>query len=110
MEQILTWRFRNIKPGNFKLFIKYLQPAKNTGGEFSVTLYKHTVDSSFAVSNRQFVVDTVSKKGNVVTQQLGNIEVGQGSFNLVIAPVNIHGTELMKLLEVQLVPIKKNDQ
>jgi alpha-L-fucosidase len=47
-----------------------------------------------------------SKKGAVVTQEIGIAELSKGLQKLSIKAIEIKGAELMKLLEIQLIPIK----
>jgi alpha-L-fucosidase len=91
MEQSLTWRLRTIKTMSFKVVIKYLAPVETSGGSFSV-----------AVNKKQF--QQAVSPGNV-TLELGTITLPAGIHTLQVQPLRITKDELMKLLEIQLIPL-----
>ncbi len=94
-EQNLSWDFRTTRPGDFKLVMKYLAPAETSGGMYAVTLDEYYTQNSVATS---------SKGTTVITRELGTVSLTAGTHHLKIAPITIVGAELMKLLEVQLIP------
>ena len=94
-EQNLSWNFRTATPGDFKVIIKYLASEETSGGLYSVALDDYYAQNS---------VSTNPKATTVITRELGTISLATGTHNLKIAPVSIGRTELMKLLEVQLIP------
>ena len=104
-EQSLSWEFKSIKTADYKVRIKYLAPAGDAGGFYSLSLFKNSNEAVTLESRNQYLVDTVSKNTEVVTRDLGIIRIKAGSHTLVIDPVSITGSELMKLLEIQLIRV-----
>jgi len=106
--QSLGWKLRIIQPGDFKVVIKYIAPAETSGGSCSVV-----VDHSYSSSTPELyrfnhVVSTDSKVTTVTTRELGIISLSPGSYILQVIPITIDRSELMKLLEIQLIPYDKN--
>ena len=97
-DQNLSWDFRTASPANFKLRIKYLAPAETAGGMYAVSL-----DENFS---QQYVIDG-AKSTSVITKELGTVSLSPGIHKLNIAPLSFGKSELMKLLEVQLIPVPK---
>ncbi len=106
-EQSLSWEFRTIQPGEYKITIKYLAPAESAGGSYSLSLFRNTVEATKKISFHEYKVDTDPKNTVVITRDLGILKMDAGSYILVIDPVSITGSELMKLLEIQIVRIEK---
>ena len=106
-EQSLAWDFNTIKPGEYNIRIKYLAPAESAGGSYSLSFYKHTVETTTRAAYHEYKVDTTSRNAAVVTRDLDLVRLATGSYSLVIDPVSIGGSELMKLLEVQLILVDK---
>jgi alpha-L-fucosidase len=106
-EQSLGWDFNTIKPGEYNIRIKYLAPAESAGGSYSLSFYKHTVETTIRAARHEYKVDTTTRNTAVVTRDLDLVRLPAGSYTLVIDPVAIGGSELMKLLEVQLIPVDK---
>lgn len=92
-DSYLTWDLRVLKPAKYKVVVKYI--ADEGGSSYEVKVGKF--------SKQEEVV--ASLKGAVVTKEIGVAELGAGLAQLSVKPVAIKGTELMKLLEVQLLPI-----
>lgn len=90
----LSWNVKSLKPAKYKVVLKYI--ADEGGSGFTVKV------GSF--SKKEVV--TASVKGAVITREIGIVRVETGSVELNIKPLDIKGDELMKLLEVQLLPIK----
>jgi alpha-L-fucosidase len=95
-DQSLSWNFRTSAASDFKIVIKYLAPEETSGGIYSVALDEH-----YSQNN----VTTTSKSTTVITRELGTVSLTAGTHSLKMAPVTIAKTELMKLLEVQLIPV-----
>lgn len=95
-EQALSWSFRTSAASDYKVMIKYLAPEESSGG-----LYAVTFDDYYT----QNMVSTTPKSA-VVTRELGVVSLKEGLHHLSITPVTIARNELMKLLEVQLIPAK----
>lgn len=90
----LSWNVKSLKPAKYKVVLKYI--ADEGGSGYTVKV------GSF--SKKEVV--TASVKGAVITREIGIVRVETGSVELNIKPLDIKGDELMKLLEVQLLPIK----
>ncbi|MGN6533729.1 MAG: alpha-L-fucosidase [Ginsengibacter sp.] len=95
-EQNLSWNFRTSSSADFKILIKYIAPKESAGG-----MYSATVDDFYI----QQPVIAGGKSTDVITRELETISLQAGIHHLKIAPVTIAGKELMKLLEVQLIPV-----
>ena len=95
--QSLSWKFRTTTPTNFNMAIKYLAPAVSSGGQYAVLL------------DEMYIQNPVSTDANsaVTTQSQGTFFLPAGIHQLKIQPLTISKKELMKLLEVQLVPVAK---
>jgi hypothetical protein len=98
LNQSLTWTFRTTAPAEFKLLIKYLAPAESAGGQYVIKL-----------DGKEFQQDVVNGKENttVVTKEPGTVSLQPGTHTMSIVPLTISKTELMKLLEVQLITVPK---
>lgn len=99
-EQSLSWDFRTNAAADFRLVIKYLAPEETSGGIYSVALDEHYSQNH---------VTTTPKTTTVVTRELGTVALPAGTHSLKIAPVELSKTELMKLLEVQLIPLASKE-
>ena len=104
-EQSLSWEFNTIKPGKYKIRIKYLAPAESAGGSYSLSLFKNSVETTKLESIRQYQVEKDPKNTAVIKRDLDIFQLNAASYILVIDPVSIPGTELMKLLEIQLIRV-----
>lgn len=92
-DQSVQWHFRTSAPQKFKFVIKYLA-SKDNGGNFT-----------FKIDQQEIKQDVLIGNTVVLTQNIGEIQLDKGIHHITISPNNISKTELMKLLEVQLVPI-----
>lgn len=92
-EQEVKWNFRTTSPQKFKIAIKYLA-GKDAGGSYT-----------FKIDQQEIKQDVQIGDAKVVTQNIGDILVAKGTHHITITPTTISKTELMKLLEVQLIPI-----
>jgi len=97
-DQSLGWSFRTTEAADFKLMIKYLAPAESAGGKYAISL-----DDNYS----QHYVITSTRGTTVITKELGMVSVLPGIHKLNISPLSFGKSELMKLLEVQLIPVKK---
>jgi hypothetical protein len=93
MEQSLSWTLRTIQTMRFKIIVKYLAPVETSGGRFSVIVNKTRFEQA------------VLSRAGVITRELGSITLPAGTHRLQALPVLIAKDELMKLLEIQLIPI-----
>ena len=106
-DQGLAWHFRTIKPGNYKMLIKYLAPDEIAGGSYTLSFFRNTVETTKLEKDFQYKVLPAPGNTTVITQDLGVVSLRAGSYKLMIYPITIQKSELMKLLEVQLIPMDK---
>jgi alpha-L-fucosidase len=92
-DQVLSWDLRTTSPADFKVVIKYLAPTETSGGLFLLTPGDYQLK------------DTVTTGSGVITRELGTVTLGTGIFSMKMIPLAITKTELMKLLEIQLIPL-----
>lgn len=93
-DSYLSWNLKTLTPAKYKIIVKYI--ADEGGSTYTVNVG--------AFTKQEVVVASV--KGAVVTKEIGIAELGTGQVELSVKPVDIKGEELMKLLEIQLLPIK----
>ena len=98
-EQTLDWQFRTGAQSDFQLLIKYVAPPETSGGTYSMSL-----DNNYS----QHSVINGEKNTSVVTNELGLVHLPAGIHNLKISPISFRKSELLKLLEVQLIPVGSN--
>lgn len=95
-EQEVKWYFRTTEPVSFKLLIKYVA-SPETEGTYKLMLDDKTFEDKV----------TATEKGNsIITKELGIVKLEVDTHILSINPIQFIKPELMKLLEVQLVPVK----
>ena len=94
-DQSLTWNFKTSEAASFRLIIKYLAPEETSGGTYSITFDNKVFQSEV----------TNGKETTVIKKESGMISVSPGIHKLSISPLTINKSELMKLLEVQLIPV-----
>lgn len=93
-EQLIKWNFRLIQPAKYKIELKYA--ADNTdAGTYGIKIGDFVKKGEIAPS----------AKGEVKTESIGEVSLGAGNHTLQISPVEITGNALMKILEVQLIPL-----
>jgi len=113
MEQKLSWTLRTINesPKNYRLIIKYLASEESSGGKYALNV-DQLFNSDWSVMKSKYslskTVVTSSKGTDPIVEDLGIIQLRDGTYRITIQPVNIEKSELMKLLEVQLIPLDKN--
>jgi alpha-L-fucosidase len=107
-EQQLGWKFRTIAPAEFKVVVKYLAPVESSGGSYTAKIDQYYVKGMQNRYTSEHVVLTDAKNTTVMVQELGTVRLLPGTYFLQLAPVTIARTELMKLLEIQLVPVLVN--
>ncbi len=96
MDQNLTWAFRTVRAADYKVVIRYLAPKETAGGRYAITLDRFKMEENVRITD---------KNTEVVTEELFTIRVGYGTHSLKVLPLSIGKSELMKLLELQLIPI-----
>jgi alpha-L-fucosidase len=95
-DQSLSWTFRVNEPASYRLSLKYI--ASTDGGGMFQIRWNNTVLFD--------KVEVYTKQNGPTTTQLGQLLMQPGTFTLTIVPTAINGQELMKLLEVDLIPAK----
>jgi len=91
-DQYLTWNFRTAAAGSFRMIIKYLS-GTGGGGTYQWQLDADRGERTIAAGNN----------GNaIITEEIETLQLKTGPHQLTVRPVDIHGQELMKLLEWQL--------
>jgi len=96
-KQYLTWTFRTDFPSQFNIQIKYVTDA-DSGGRYTLVLDGHQIN--------RVVKYNPSTKNN--TDNGGKVYLPVGIHHLKINAAAISGSELMKLLEIQLRPLLTN--
>ena len=95
-DQALSWKIRTTDDSRYRIMIKYLT-SENSGGD-----YKLKVDDAY-----EFGYSVNSEKNDLpVTQELAELTITGGTHVITIEPTSITKSELMKLLEIQLIPIE----
>jgi len=93
--QSVNWDFRLIEPATYKILLKYA--ADNVDeGTYELSIGNHKVKGS---------VEAIAKGVQVKEQELGTVSLEPGAHSLSITPVEIKKAGLMKLLEIQLIPV-----
>lgn len=92
-EQWIGWKARTASTAKYKVVAMYIAD-EHAGGKYQVKLDNTILDGT---------VMPTAKSGAVTTQELGVITLEKGVHNIDIKALNITGTELMKLLELQLI-------
>lgn len=92
-EQSVSWDFRTSTAQKFKVSIKYLA-GSDSGGSYD-----------FKIDQQKFRQNVTIGNDKVVAQDIGEIQLDEGRHKININPNTILKSELMKLLEVQLIPI-----
>lgn len=106
-DQSLRWNIKSIKPGTYNLLIKYIAPEESSGGEFSIWIHKADASKQEVKYNFKQPVFTTAKNTTVVTRNVGVITLDDGWYSISINPESFGKSELMKLLELQLIPLDK---
>lgn len=93
-DQYLVWHFRTSVPITCRILIKYI------AGEESGGIYQLKADNHI-MKNK---VEVQSKAGAVITQEIGELRFDTGVHEWILSPLEISSRELMKPLELQLIP------
>lgn len=91
--QYFSWDVKTLAPAKYKVLVKYLGGVDPKG----------TYRIQLGVMNQE--MPAIVQKSGVVTQEIGQVSLSKGQYQLKLSAENAHGMELMKLLEVQLIPI-----
>ncbi|WP_419699950.1 alpha-L-fucosidase [Mucilaginibacter sp. NFX135] len=95
IHQSVNWDFRLIEPATYKVLLKYVADTVDEGSyELSIGHFK-VKDS----------IEALPKGSQVKEHSLGTVTLEPGTHSLTIAPVAIKGAGLMKILEVELIPV-----
>jgi alpha-L-fucosidase len=94
-EQALNWNFRTNEPMDLRVIIKYIAPAETAGGKYQLSLDQYVTERNV----------TTGKNTAVVTEEIFTIPAKADVHWLKITPKSFGKSELMKILEVQLVPL-----
>ena len=95
--QSVNWDFRLIEPATYKILLKYVADNVDEG-----TYELNT--GHFKVKGN---VESLPKGTQIKEQVLGTVNLEPGIHSLSITPVEIKKASLMKILEVQLMPVSK---
>jgi hypothetical protein len=99
-DQTLSWTFRVNEPMSFQVKLKYIAVAEG-GGQIQMKLNGNTFFDRITINDEE------SGPSN---KELGLLSLKPGTYTLTISPAAIDGSELMKLLEIELVPGINNSQ
>jgi hypothetical protein len=99
-DQTLSWNFRINEPMSFQAKLKYIAVAEGAG-QLQVKLNGNIIFDRITIND---------KKGGPSNKELGLLSLKPGSYTLTISATAIDGTEIMKLLEIELVPGVNNSQ
>ena len=94
LEQWVSWNFRTIEPARFDVVLKFTGSA-SSGGAFSVICDDQELKG---------IITKQQKSGEVNSLVIGSIQIPHGLHKLQIKALKISKDELMKLLEIQLIP------
>lgn len=94
-DQYLSWTLKSLQAAKYKVVVKYIA-GSTSGAAYEIQLGAAKMNAP--------VVPPVD--GIITTQDTGTISVPVGKQLLTIKPTQIKGAELMKLLEVQLIPVQ----
>lgn len=94
-DQLIKWDFRLIQPATYKIVLKYLADSTDAGG-YQITI-GNQVKKGEVLS---------SAKEEVKAADLGQVSLSPGIHTLQITAVEITKSALMKILEIQLVPVR----
>jgi len=103
--QQLEWKIQNENRQQYRITVKYIAPVATAGGRYRLTIDQHPY-----LPSRHTVIDkpvrTTAKPTEVVTVSEDTITLDKGIYTLSVIPLAFGEEELMKLLEIQLVPVK----
>ena len=93
--QSVNWDFRLIEPATYKVLLKYVADNVDEG----------TYELSMGTFKVKDTIAAIPKGAQVTEHVLGTVTLEPGVHNLSIVPVEIKKAGLMKILEVQLIPL-----
>lgn len=95
-DKVVKWQFRLLAQAKYKAIIKYAADADNAG----------TYELSLGDLKKTETVAINEKGDKIIDQTIGEVNLQPGTHTLKITPVDIQKQGLMKILEVDLVPLK----
>ncbi len=95
----IEWKVRVLAPTRFKIAAIYNTAAKDAHGTFAVTV------ADQKLTGRVTPTDIAT---NFRTDSLGEIALPAGEFTLSVHAVDLGGTNLMRLRQLELTPVAKN--
>jgi len=101
VSQFITWPVRTSRETKYEVIINYDAAAESAGGTFQVSF---EVPAGQSAATGPVLPGTVMA-GNGRSDSLGTVSVGAGIGYIKIAPVELHGLELMHLRGLQLKPV-----
>lgn len=96
-EQKIGWTARLNTPTIYRVSLKYVG-SKDDEGTFKLIADQKTIN--------EYQIKARPKGNEVISLDLGTVSLAKGIHHLLIEPVEITKTELMKPLEITLTPIK----
>lgn len=93
--QSLSWSFKTNHAKTFKVVLKYIGEKENSG------------KMNLSVGNLSENITIKPGNGKPAEIEIGNAFVQKGINNLKLEALDVQGQELMKVLEVDLIPISK---
>jgi alpha-L-fucosidase len=94
-DQSVNWDFRLIEPATYKVVLKYVADNADEG----------TYDLSVGSFKVKDTIAAIAKGTQVKEHVLGTVTLKPGTHSLTVSPLEIKKAGLMKILEVQLVPV-----
>lgn len=94
-DQSLSWTFRIDAPATFLTRLKYIA-VRDGGGQARIKLNDKIVFDRIAINEKQ---------NGLVDKDVGLLSLQPGTYTVDMIPLTIEGPEIMKLLEVDLVPV-----
>jgi len=96
LDQALVWNTYVLTGGRFKVSVRYVKDMANTGGDLSLTVGGKRID---------FAINPASPVGSHGSQlELGIVNLSKGEQKIELRANRIDGTEMVKFLEVILIP------
>jgi Alpha-L-fucosidase len=96
LNQGLAWDTNVLTAGRFKVVIRYVKDAANAGGDLSLIVGGKRIDFSINPAS------SVSSRGSQL--ELGIVNLSKGEHKIELKANRIEGTEMVKFLELLLVP------
>ncbi|ETZ21374.1 hypothetical protein [Pedobacter sp. V48] len=93
-DQYLSWTLKSLQAAKYKIVVRYIA-GSTSGAAYEIQLGTAKINASVLTP----------ADGMVTAQDAGVISAPAGIQMLTIKPTQIKGAELMKLLEIQLIPV-----